>query len=106
MTRVSDTDPPFAARAPQRLAYTLPEIASALGVSRDLVRDLITRHELPSFRLGRLRLVPAEAIEALLRRAYDEMKGPDPASPTRPAGEPPPGTRRRPSRRESDDGLT
>jgi excisionase family DNA binding protein len=50
----------------QRLGLSVDEAASLLGVSRDLVYDLIARGELPSVRLGRRIVVPRRALEATL----------------------------------------
>ena len=49
-----------------RLAYGVAEAARALGVSRDLVHDLIRRGELPSRKLGARTVIPAPGLERLL----------------------------------------
>lgn len=49
--------------------------AEMLGVSDDLVRDLIARGELPAAKFGRRNKVPRRAIELVLERA---MEGFDP----------------------------
>lgn len=46
----------------QRLAYSVAEAASALGVSRDLVRSMVRRGDLRSRRLGRRVLIPAAEL--------------------------------------------
>lgn len=51
------------------LFLTVNEAADALRVSRDLVYELINRGELPSTTLGRRRLVPRRAIDAVVERA-------------------------------------
>jgi excisionase family DNA binding protein len=57
---------------PDRLALSVEEAGALLGMSRDLVYDLVNRRELPSVRLGRRLVVPRKALEALL----DERAGP------------------------------
>jgi excisionase family DNA binding protein len=46
-----------------RLALSVDEAAALLGVSRDLVYDLVARGEIPSVRLGRRIVVPRHALE-------------------------------------------
>lgn len=57
----------------RRLAYSVAEVAEALGVSEWTVRREITEGRLPSMRLGtspHARLViPADAVKALLGMA-------------------------------------
>jgi excisionase family DNA binding protein len=74
-----DRDPPetivtarSAVPMPDRLALSVEEAGALLGMSRDLVYDLVNRRELPSVRLGRRLVVPRKALEALL----DERAGP------------------------------
>jgi excisionase family DNA binding protein len=50
----------------ERLAYSITETAEALGVSRDLVYDILRAGALKSVRVGRRRLVSAEALKAYL----------------------------------------
>jgi excisionase family DNA binding protein len=42
------------------------EVADLLGISKDLVYDLVARGELPSLRLGRRIVVPRRALLALI----------------------------------------
>lgn len=51
--------------AVQRLAFSLAETASALGVCRGLIYAMIERGELKTIRLGRRRLVPLVELERL-----------------------------------------
>jgi excisionase family DNA binding protein len=54
----------------ERLALSVEEAGSLLGISRDLAYDLVARRELPSVRLGRRLVVPRHAlVEALDRLA-------------------------------------
>lgn len=52
---------------------SVPETAGFLGVSDDLVYDLIERGELPSTSLGRRKLVPRRAVELVLERAMENF---------------------------------
>ena len=49
-----------------RLALGVQEVADALGVSRELVKQLIRTGELPSVKLGRRRLISRKALERFL----------------------------------------
>jgi excisionase family DNA binding protein len=48
------------------LAFGVQEAADALGVSRELVKQLIRTGELPSVKLGRRRLISRKALEHFL----------------------------------------
>jgi len=52
-----------------------------LGVSTDLIYDLVHKGRLPSLRLGRRRVIPAEAIGDILKDATVNFE----RSPSRPA---------------------
>jgi excisionase family DNA binding protein len=56
------------AQAPEveRIAYSPAEVAVALGVTRAHVQNLIARGELPSFKLGARRLIPADVVHRLM----------------------------------------
>lgn len=49
-----------------QLAVSVDEAARLLGVSRDLVYDLVRRGELPAVRLGRRIVIPYRSLERLL----------------------------------------
>jgi excisionase family DNA binding protein len=49
-----------------RLALSVEEAGSLLGISRDLAYDLVAQGQLPSVRLGRRLVVPRRALEAML----------------------------------------
>lgn len=51
---------------PARLAYSAAEVAPMLGCTRQHINNMIARGELRSVKLGRRRLIPASAIDALL----------------------------------------
>ncbi len=54
------------------LTLSVSETAKLLGVSRDLVYDLVARRELPALRLGRRIVLPRKAIEELVKGAADD----------------------------------
>jgi excisionase family DNA binding protein len=49
-----------------RLAFGVQEVADALGVSRELVKQMIRTGKLPSVKLGRRRLISRKALERFL----------------------------------------
>ena len=51
----------------ERLTITVEEAAKRLGISRGLAYTLARRGEIPAVRLGRRLVVPAGAIERILR---------------------------------------
>ena len=72
-----------------RLTVTVEEAARLLGVSRGLAYELVARGQLPALRLGRRRVVPRIAIDALIADACannggeNEPSGPAPQLPER-----------------------
>ncbi len=50
-----------------RLTITVEEAAVALGISRTLAYESVRRGELPVIRIGRRILIPALALDELLR---------------------------------------
>lgn len=52
------------------LAVGLAEAARRLGLSARTVATLVLRHELPSRKVGRRRIIPVVALEAFLRGDY------------------------------------
>ncbi len=64
--------------SPVRLALRREEAARALGIS-DESFDRYVRHELPTVRVGTIRLYPIEALETWLREnaaaAVDDVGG-------------------------------
>ena len=61
-------------RTPKR-AFRTPEAAQLLSLSDSEVRLLISQGELESIRVGRVRLVPASAIDRFLQRKLAEPRG-------------------------------
>ena len=49
----------------ERLVYSVAEAGALLGISRAFAYELVARGELPVIRLGRRRLVPKWALNAL-----------------------------------------
>ena len=52
----------------ERVSYTVEEAAALLGLSRTKVYECVRSGELEAVPVGRRRLIPASAIEGLLRR--------------------------------------
>jgi len=63
----------------QRLAISVSEAAQMLGISRARLYPLISRGEIPSFKIGGRRLVPVKALESFIERqlqlSMDESGG-------------------------------
>ncbi len=59
------------------VVLSVAEAADALGVSDDLVYELVARGELPCLHLGRRRVIPRRAIDLVIERA---MEGFDPGA--------------------------
>ncbi len=60
-----------ASSAKDPLVLSVAKAAQSLGVSDDLVYELIERGQLPCLRLGRRKLIPRRAIELLVESAMD-----------------------------------
>ena len=60
------TKPIAGDRVPTRLVLSIAEAAEVLGVSDDLIYELTARGELPCLRLGRQKVIPAVAIQAVI----------------------------------------
>lgn len=54
-----------------KLAYTMAELARALGVSGKTIYNLIQSKKLRSIKLGRSVRIPRESVTALLRGSSD-----------------------------------
>lgn len=52
---------------PARLSYSVAESARALGVSISTIERAVREGSLPSFTLGRRRLIPADGLAAWVR---------------------------------------
>lgn len=55
------------------LAVGMVEAARRLGLSARTVATLVSRHELPSRKVGRRRIIPVTALEAFVRS--DQISG-------------------------------
>lgn len=51
---------------PTRFALRKHEVASALGISERKVHDLLKSGELPSFKVGRVVLIPVAGVRAFI----------------------------------------
>lgn len=51
---------------PRKIAYTIKEASVAVGLSRTTIYRLMESGELPTIRIGRRRLIRAEALTGLL----------------------------------------
>ena len=51
-----------------KLTYTVPEMAQALGLGRNTAYDLVNRADFPAIRVGGKILVPIEALNKWLNR--------------------------------------
>ena len=50
----------------EKLTVSVAEAAELLGVSRDMINDLIRKGELRSFKLGSRRLISRQAMEEFI----------------------------------------
>lgn len=64
--------PPRAKPVVPRLTYTVQEAASALGVSRRTIYELIDRKELEAGKVLGRRLIRAKDLEAMVDRAFGQ----------------------------------
>ena len=55
-----------------RVLLTPEEVAEALHVGRCTVYDLLRTHQLRSFKIGKLRRVPVDAVHNYVRRMAEE----------------------------------
>lgn len=51
---------------PPKIAYSIREAAAATGCSRTWLYDMIAKNKLRSIRIAGRRLIPAEALHALI----------------------------------------
>jgi excisionase family DNA binding protein len=49
-------------------------VADILGVSDDLVYELVARGEIPCLRLGRRRLIPRRVVELMVERSIETFE--------------------------------
>lgn len=53
----------------ERRVYSIQEVAEMLGISRDLVNDMIREKQIRSLKAGNRRLIPVTAFEEYLASA-------------------------------------
>jgi excisionase family DNA binding protein len=56
---------------PNKPVLSIAEAAEVLGVSDDLIYELTARGELPCLRLGRRKVIPTVAIQAVIDGCLD-----------------------------------
>jgi excisionase family DNA binding protein len=56
----------------ERVLLTAEEVADALHIGRCTVYDLIRTGQLRSFKIGKLRRIPVDAVHDYTRRMLDE----------------------------------
>ncbi|CDR07427.1 helix-turn-helix domain-containing protein [Streptomyces iranensis] len=54
------------------VALTVPEVMTALRLSRSKTYDLIRTHQLPSFTVGRARRVSPDSLRAFIQEQIEE----------------------------------
>lgn len=59
----------------QKLLYTPEEAFEALGISRAQGFKMFATGELPSIKIGRLRRIPVEWLQAWVQKQVDEQVG-------------------------------
>lgn len=60
---------------PGPLAVSVDEAGRLLGISRDLVYDMVARRELVAVRLGRRIVIPVRALRDILGQTEEEVDG-------------------------------
>ncbi len=62
-----------------RLAITVSEAASQLGIGRNTAYEAARRGEIPTVRIGGRILVPVSALDRLLEGTWEKSRTDDPA---------------------------
>ncbi len=75
MEHFADESTPGSARvrAPEPLFLSVAEAARTLGVSDDMVYELLQRGELPGLSIGRRRVIPRRAVELIVEQLLAEF---------------------------------
>ena len=71
---VGGMQPTGSEEVPTKLVLSIAEAAEVLGVSDDLIYELTARGELPCLRLGRRKVIPAIAIQAVIDGCLDGFR--------------------------------
>ena len=58
-----------------KVLLSIEDALEATGVKRTTLYDLLRTQQLESIRIGRRRLIPAEALDAFVQRLRDESRG-------------------------------
>jgi excisionase family DNA binding protein len=61
---------------PEPLAYSIPQTAHVLAVSKGTVKNLLKRRELVSRKVGSRTIIPRSSVEAFLRNDH-QTEGPE-----------------------------
>ncbi len=56
----------------QPLSLGIDDAARVIGVARSMLYEIVARGELPSFKLGRRRMILAKELEAYINRVAKE----------------------------------
>jgi len=56
----------------EKLAYSVPELAEALGIGRNVAYELVQRPGFPTIRIGKRIVVSVEGLKAWLERQAHE----------------------------------
>ncbi len=59
--------------APERLVYSVDEAAELLGMGRTYMFHLVATGEIESFKIGKMRKIPREAIDGYVERLRSEQ---------------------------------
>ena len=58
----------------ERQFYTIRQLSEVLGLSESSIRSKVARHQIKTVRLGGRVLVPAQWVQKLINKAYDESQ--------------------------------
>ena len=58
---------------PGRLVYSVQEAADLLGISRSFMFQLVATGEIDSFKIGKRRKIPREALDGYIQRLRSEQ---------------------------------
>lgn len=63
------------AEGPRRMLVSVDDAARRLSISRSLLYELLAAGRLPSVRIGRLRRIPVEALDAFVQEMMSQGPG-------------------------------